>query len=61
MAALGDEEPLVRSEACTSLGMLSQAELHARPQIRACLQPIAELDTSGEVRRHAQWAIETIT
>jgi hypothetical protein len=41
--------------------MLSQAELHACPQIRACLQSIAELDTSGEVRRHAQWAIETIT
>jgi HEAT repeat protein len=61
VAALGDEEPLVRSEACTSLGMLSQAELHARPQIRAYLQPIAELDTSSLVRRHAQWAIETIT
>jgi HEAT repeat protein len=61
VAALGDEEPLVRSEARTSLGMLSQAALHARPQIRAYLQAAAERDTSSEVRRHAQWAIETIT
>ncbi len=58
--ALRDEEPLVRSEACMSLGSLSQAALHARPQILAHLQATAGLDTASEVRRHAQWAIETI-
>jgi hypothetical protein len=31
VSALGDEEPLVRSEACTSLGMLGQAAPHSRP------------------------------
>jgi HEAT repeat protein len=60
VAALGDEEPLVRSEACTSLAMLSQAALHARPQIWAPLQATAEHDPSSEVRRHAQWAIDMI-
>jgi hypothetical protein len=59
--ALGDDEPLVRSEACASLGALSQAALQARPQIRALLQATAGHDTSSEVRRHAQWAIETNT
>jgi HEAT repeat protein len=58
--ALGDEEPLVRSEACMSLGMLSQAAVCDRSQIRAHLQATAGLDTSSEVRRHAHWAIETI-
>jgi hypothetical protein len=61
VSVLGDDEPLVRSEACASLGALSQAALHARPQIRALLQATAGHDTSSEVRRHAQWAIETIT
>lgn len=56
VAALRDAEPLVRSEASTSLGMLGQAALHARPQIRAHLQATAVHDTSSDVRRHAQWA-----
>jgi hypothetical protein len=60
VSAQGDEEPLVRSEAGTSLGMLSQAALHARPQIWAPLQATAERDPSSEVRRHAQWAIDMI-
>jgi HEAT repeat protein len=60
VSALGDDEPLVRSEACMSLSMLSQAA-HACPQIQPHLQATAEHDTSSEVRRHAQWAIETIT
>ena len=38
-----------------SLGSLSQAALHARPQILAHLQATAGLDTASEVRRHAQW------
>jgi HEAT repeat protein len=61
VSALGDEEPLVRSEACTSLGMLGQAAPPARQQIRAHLRATAECDTSSEVRKHAQWAIDTIT
>lgn len=59
--ALGDDEPLVRSEACMSLGSLGQAAPDARPQIRAHLQATARLDKSSEVRRHAQGAIETIS
>jgi HEAT repeat protein len=60
VSALGDEEPLVRSEACRSLGMLGQAAPPARRQVRAHLHATAAHDTSSEVRRHAQWAIDTI-
>ncbi len=60
VSALGDEQPLVRSEACLSLSMLSQAVPAARQQIRAHLQATAEHDTSTEVRANAQWAIDTI-
>lgn len=59
LSALADAEPLVRSEACTSLGMLSQAAPAAREQIRARLQAVADHDASGEVRKYAQSAIDT--
>jgi hypothetical protein len=60
VAALKDAEPLVRSEACQSLGMLGQAVPRVRQQAGAHLQATAEHDSSGEVRREAQWAIDTI-
>ncbi|MGH3406296.1 MAG: HEAT repeat domain-containing protein [Streptosporangiaceae bacterium] len=60
VSALNDEEPLVRFEACMSLGMLSQAAPPIRQQARVHLQATAEHDTSSEVRRQAQWAIDTI-
>jgi len=58
VSALGDEQPLVRSEACASLGMLGKAVSAARQRIRACLQDAAEHDKSSEVRRDAQSAID---
>jgi len=61
MSALGDEQPLVRSEACVSLSMLGQAVPAAREPMRARLKAIAEHDTSSEVRSDAQKAIEEIT
>jgi HEAT repeat protein len=57
VSALGDEQPLVRSEACASLGALGKAVPAARPQIRARLQATTERDKSSEVRRDAQSAI----
>lgn len=57
LAALGDEEPLVRSEACDSLGMLGKASPGDRLRIQARLQDAAEHDQSSEVRRDAQSAI----
>ncbi|MGH3159224.1 MAG: HEAT repeat domain-containing protein [Streptosporangiaceae bacterium] len=60
VSALNDEEPLVRSEACMSLGMLSQAAPPIRQQARVHLQATAGHDTSSEVRRQAQRAIDTI-
>lgn len=60
MAALQDEETLVRSEACSSLSMLGQAKPDTREPMRARLQVTAENDTSSEVRRDAQRAIEAI-
>jgi hypothetical protein len=59
--ALRDVQPLVRCEACMSLGMLAQAVPGARPQIRTRLQRAAVGDSSSEVRRHAQSALERIT
>jgi len=56
--ALGDEQPLVRSEACMSLGMLGKAVPATRQRIRARLQDATEHDTSSEVRRDAQSAID---
>jgi HEAT repeat protein len=61
VSALGDQQPLVRCEACMSLGMLAQAAPPIRQQVRAHLQATAEHDASSEVRRHAQWAIGMIT
>lgn len=58
VSALADEQPLVRSEACTSLGMLGEAVPASRQQIRARLQDTAEHDESSEVRRDAHWAID---
>lgn len=58
VSALGDEQPLVRSEACASLGTLGEAVLATRQQIRARLQDTAEHDKSSEVRRDAQAAID---
>jgi hypothetical protein len=59
--ALSDVQPLVRCEACMSLGMLAQAVPDACPEIRARLQRAATGDSSSEVRRHAQSALERIT
>jgi HEAT repeat protein len=61
LSALADEQPLVRSEACTSLGMLGQAVPATRQPIRARLKAIAEHDTSKEVRDDAQRAIDDVT
>jgi hypothetical protein len=61
LSALADEQPLVRSEACTSLSMLGQAVPATREPIRARLKAIAEHDTSAQVRDGAQRAIEDIT
>jgi hypothetical protein len=61
VSALGDQEPMVRCEACTSLGMLAQATSPIRQQVRVHLQAAAEHDASSQVRRHAQWAIDMIT
>jgi len=58
VSALADEQPLVRSEACTSLGMLGEAVPATRQQIRARLQDTAEHDEASEVRRNAQSAID---
>jgi len=58
VSARGDEQPLVRSEACGSLGMLGMAVPGTRQQIRAALEDTAEHDKSGEVRRDAQSAID---
>lgn len=60
ISALGDDQPLVRSEACMSLGMLGQAAPMIRRRVRAALQDTAERDLSSEVRRHARWAIDSI-
>jgi hypothetical protein len=46
VSALGNEQPMVRSEACVGLGMLGRAVSGARPQIRAHLQCTAAHDTS---------------
>lgn len=59
LSTLGDAEPLVRSEAITSLGMLSRAAPAARGQIQARLQAVADHDVSSEVREHARSAIDT--
>lgn len=61
VSALGDQEPAVRSEACMSLGMLGEVVSSLRQQVRAHLQPVAEHDSSSEVRELAQWAIDLIT
>jgi HEAT repeat protein len=58
VSPLGDEQPLVRSEACMSLGMLGRAVPAARQQIRARLQDTVEHDESGEVRQDAQSAVD---
>ncbi|TDC47814.1 hypothetical protein E1281_25700 [Actinomadura sp. KC345] len=60
VSALGDDQPLVRSEACTSLRALAQAIPAARRQVEAHLETIAEHDTCAEVRSDAQRAIETL-
>lgn len=60
MSALGDEQPLVRSEACASLSMLGQAVPTTRQPMRTRLKAIAEHDTSHEVRSDAQRAVEAI-
>jgi hypothetical protein len=60
ISALGDEQSLVRSEACMSLLMLGDAVPAARPAMLTRLKAIAEHDTSREVRESAQWAIESI-
>jgi HEAT repeat protein len=57
LSALEDEQPLVRSEACTSLGMLSEDAPALRRQIRGRLQATAKRDTSSEVRSSARRAI----
>jgi hypothetical protein len=47
-AALADEQPLVRSEACMSLGVLSQtAEPRISQQIQAQLLPVAGHDSTA--------------
>jgi HEAT repeat protein len=61
VSVLEDEQPLVRSEACDSLGMLGQAELSVRQRIRAHLQAVADHDASAEVRRDAQWSIDRMS
>jgi HEAT repeat protein len=61
ISALGDEQPLVRSEACASLSALGQAVPATRQPMRARLKAVAEHDTSSEVRSDAQRAIEEIT
>jgi HEAT repeat protein len=61
LSALGDEHPLVRSEACTSLSMLGQAMPATRQPMRARLKATAEHDASSEVRADAQRAIKAIT
>jgi HEAT repeat protein len=61
ISALGDEQPLVRSEACVSLSMLGQAVPATREPMRARLKAIAEHDTSSEVRSDARRALEEIT
>ena len=60
MSALGDEQPLVRSEACISLSMLGRAVPATREPMRAHLKAIAEHDTSSEVRSYAKDAIEEV-
>jgi hypothetical protein len=60
VTALGDDQPLVRSEACSSLGMLGQAVPAALQQVRTQLIVIAEHDTSSEVRRAARRAAATV-
>lgn len=58
LLALADEQPLVRSEACSSLGMLGRAWAGDRERVLARLQDAAEHDESGEVRRDAQAAAD---
>jgi hypothetical protein len=60
VSALGDDQPLVRSEACTSLRALGQAVPAVRQQIQAHLEALAKHDTCAEVRSDAQRAIERI-
>jgi len=60
LSALADDQPLVRSEACTSLSMLALAEPATRQPAQARLRAIAEHDTSSEVRSDAQHAIQAI-
>jgi HEAT repeat protein len=61
LSALADEQPLVRSEACTSLSMLGQAVPATHHQMRARLKATAEHDPSSAVRSDAQRAIKAIT
>lgn len=60
LSALGDTEPLVCAEACTSIGIVSQTARRTRQQMRTRLQATANHDTSAEVRRHARWAIDMV-
>ena len=59
--ALSDVQPLVRCEACMSLGMLAETVPDACPEITARLQRAATGDPSSEVRSHAQFALERVT
>jgi HEAT repeat protein len=61
IAALEDKQPLVRSEACTSLGMLGQAKPATRQPILTRLKAVAEHDPAAEVRTDAHQAIARIS
>ena len=61
ISALEDEQPLVRSEACTSLSMLGQAIPNTRQPILTRLKAVAEHDPDAAVRTDAHQAIAAIS
>jgi HEAT repeat protein len=61
ISALEDEQPLVRSEACTSLSMLGRAKPATREPILTRLKAVAEHDPAAEVRTDARRAIAEIS
>jgi hypothetical protein len=60
LSSLGDDQPMVRSEACVSLVMLGEALPATRRRILARLQIVAERDSSSRVRGEAQRVIDRI-
>jgi HEAT repeat protein len=59
ISALEDEQPLVRSEACTSLSMLGQAA--TRHPMLTRLKAVSEHDPEAAVRTDAHQAIAAIS